>query len=315
MNSTTAYQRNLKPETAAALTFSDAERIAQIWDLKNTWIPYTRAKELIANAQEILDRPPADRMPCLLIWADPNSGKTALKKHYCERHPINPNLGGEATRAPVIGIEISSPGQGALYDSILAAVGAPFRIPDRLDKKRYQVMTLLPRLGTRQLVIDELNTAIAGPLIRQRQFLVALKNLANELNLSIIATGTEEARVALAPDRQLASRFMMEELPRWTDDTEFRSLLESFERRLPLKEVSELQMPGFAKYLLNLSEGYIGEIAEIIMQAAVAAIKSKTEKIDLKVIEGLKWKSPSQRRGEAGGQRTVLASSPAPGKR
>jgi hypothetical protein len=169
-------------------------------------------------------------MQCLLVYADPNSGKTALLRRYCKLHPINQNWDRDAIHAPVIGIEIRSPDEGALYD---------------VEKKRHQVLTILEKIGTRQLLIDELNAVIAGPLLKQRKFLIALKNLLNELEMTAFATGTPDARIALVPDPQLESRFEMEELQRWTDGEEFRKLLESFECRLPLREQSGLQAPIF----------------------------------------------------------------------
>ena len=112
-----------------------------------------------------------------------------------------------------------------------------------------------------------------------------------------------------APDPQLESRFEMQELQRWTDGEELRKLLESFECRLPLREPSELQAPAFARRIYELTEGYIGEIAELLMRAAVKAIVTKKERINRKILDNLNWTTPSQRRGEARGLRKTLASS------
>jgi hypothetical protein len=114
---------------------------------------------------------------------------------------------------------------------------------------------------------------------------------------------TPDARIALAIDQQLESRFEMEELRRWTYGEEFRKLPESFECRLPLREPSELQAPVFAKKIHELSEGFIGEIAELLMHAAIKAIETKRERIDRKLLEELNGKPPSQRRAEARGLR------------
>jgi Bacterial TniB protein len=303
MPETAIELRQLHEMASEALHWDIPARIRRVWDLKTQWIPYTRAKFLIRKAEEVLNRPKAPRLPCLLAYADPNSGKTALLRRYGILHPIDCNQKGDAIHAPAIGIEIRSPDEGALYDSILTAIHAPFRIEDRVQKKRNQVLVILDKIGARQLLTDELNTAIAGPLLKQRNFLVALKNLLNELEMTVFATGTPAARIALALDEQLESRFEMEELRRWTYGEEFRKLLESFECRLPLQEPSELQAPMFAKKIHELSEGYIGEIAELLMRAAVKAIETKRERIDRKLLEELNWKPPSQRRGEARGLR------------
>src|SRR5258708_5746123 len=192
--------RDLHATASEALYWDDAARIKRVWELKAQWIPYTHAKILIRKAEELLNRPKAPRTPCLLVYADPNSGKTELHRQYCRLHPIDSNLEGDSIRGPVIGIETRSPDEGALYDAILRTIHAPFRVQDRADKKRHQVLTILERLETRQLVIDELNTAIAGPFLKRKKFLIALKNLLNELEMTAFAMGTPEARIALAPD-------------------------------------------------------------------------------------------------------------------
>src|ERR1700682_3863472 len=100
----------------------------------------------------------------------------------------------------------------------------------------------------------------------------------------------------------------MQELQRWTDGEELRRLLESFECRLPLREPSKLQAPASARRIYELTEGYIGEIAQLLMRAAVKAIVTKKERIDRKILDNLNWATPSQRRGEARGLRKTLAS-------
>lgn len=84
-------------------------------------------------------------------------------------------------------------------------------------------------------------------------------------------------------------------------DSDFRSLLESFEPHIPLGHASVLQRPSFAEKLQILSEGLLGEIAALLMSAAVLAIKNKTEKIDEEILEKLNWKPPSIRRATGRG--------------
>jgi hypothetical protein len=197
MPETAIELRELREMASEALYWDNPARIRRVWDLKTQWIPYTRAEFLISKAEELLNRPKAPRLPCLLVYADPNSGMTALLRRYGELHPIDSNRGGNAIHAPVIGIEIRSPDEGSLYNSILKAIQAPFKIQDRVQKKRNQILTILEKIGTRQLLLDELNTAISGPLLKQRNFLVALKNLLNEIQMTVFATGTPDARIAL----------------------------------------------------------------------------------------------------------------------
>jgi len=293
--------RELHQVALEALDWDADARIRRVWDLKNQWIPYARANALIRLGEEQLNRPRSPRMPCLLVHAAPNSGKTRLQRHYCALHPNDNNPTGDAIRAEVIGIEIRGPDEGAFYDALLVKLHAPFRIMDHPRKKRHQLMNILERVGTRQLLIDEINMAIAGQALKQKTFLGNLKNLLNELDITLFATGTRRALLAVAVDEQLETRFVKEELAPWSNNTDFRMLLESFEARLPLRQASELQDPRMATLIHGLSEGYLGEAAELVMHAAVKAIKTRAERIDLKILKGLNWRLPSQRRAEARG--------------
>jgi hypothetical protein len=91
----------------------------------------------------------------------------------------------------------------------------------------------------------------------------------------------------------------MIELARWRKGKDFRSLLESFEPHIPLEHASVLQRPSFAEKLQVLSEGLLGELATLLMKAAVLAIRNKTEKIDEEILEKLNFKPPSIRRATA----------------
>jgi hypothetical protein len=47
---------------------------------------------------------------------------------------------------------------------------------------------------------------------------------------------------------------------------------------------------------MSLSEGYIGELSQLLSAAAVHAIQSGREKIDGTVLDEIRWTSPSQRK-------------------
>lgn len=52
--------------------------------------------------------------------------------------------------------------------------------------------------------------------------------------------GTSEAPVAFQSDAQMSSRFTLFEIPRWTENDDFRRLLRTFEQALPLRRPSDL---------------------------------------------------------------------------
>jgi hypothetical protein len=107
--------------------------------------------------------------------------------------------------------------------------------------------------------------------------------------------GTLEAVRAIQADPQLASRFYRAELPLWHMGREYRKLLASFERMLPLKRPSQLSKEPLATKLLAMTEGTIGELSTLLKSAAIYAVRTSAERIDASVLTGLEWEPPSAR--------------------
>lgn len=71
--------------------------------------------------------------------------------------------------------------------------------------------------------------------------------------------------------------------------------LASHETIIPLWEISRLTQKTIAIKLLSMSEGLIGELTAILVIASERAILTQKEKIDLQILEEIKWIAPSQR--------------------
>ena len=111
-----------------------------------------------------------------------------------------------------------------------------------------------------------------------------------------VGAGIKDALRAIHTDRQLGNRFETVVLPRWTLDREFRMLLMSFEQSLPLRNPSNLAGKELATVLLSMSEGTIGELANLLCVAAAAAIKNGREQIDVALLKQVEWTRPSERK-------------------
>jgi hypothetical protein len=140
---------------------------------------------------------------------------------------------------------------------------------------------------------------LAGPLLKQRQFLNVIKHLGNELQIPIVAAGTQDAFNAIQTDPQLANRFEPAVLRRWTMGEDYLRLLASFEVALPLEQRSGLVEPALALKILSLSEGTIGEISALLCRAALEAIERGTEQITVASLEHCEYVAPSERRRAA----------------
>jgi hypothetical protein len=260
------------------------------------WIRYTRAQRILEQLEDLLRDPPAHRMRNLLLVGETNNGKTMLMERFANGHPPDVHLDGNS-HVPVLVVQAPPvPDESRFYNAILTQLYTPFRASSRVDQRQLQVLHLLDAVGVRMLIIDEIHHVLAGTMLKQRHFLNTLKYLGNELKIPIVAVGTRDAFNAIHSDPQLANRFEPVLLPRWTLDEEYLRLLASFESVLPLRNSSGLVQDPLPAKILALSEGTIGEIAAVISAAALYAIRSGREHIDIETLDKCDYVAPSARR-------------------
>jgi Bacterial TniB protein len=281
----------------AVLDADEASRIAYIRALP--LFGYPRAQEGIARLEDLYSHPPISRMPNLLIYGETNNGKTVIADAFVERHAASDNALGDYVTVPVLLVQAPPGGEEMrLLSAILRRLYAPLKQSRRMDYVEGETLRLLRHVNVRILMIDEVHHLLAAGPRGQRQFLHAIKWLGNELRIPIVAFGTEDAFHAINVDPQLANRFERFPLPRWSMGPEYLRVLDSFEARLPIRRRSYLRSDEVANRILGLSEGTIGEIATIIKRAAVRAVKTGEERINMRSLERIGYTPPSRRRSE-----------------
>lgn len=291
---------HLLAKAAAYLSRPDSERITYIRSPR--WIGYPKAQDALDRLENLLTHPKSHRMPNLLIIGDTNNGKTMLARRFSGRHPPEDNPEGEAAVVPVLYVQAPPvPDESRFYNAILELLFAPYKPGDRADRKQYQAIKLMRAVGLRMLIIDEIHHILAGTMSKQKAFLNVIKYLGNELEVPIVGLGTRDAFRAIQTDLQLSNRFDHVLLPRWDNDDEYLRLLVTFERAIPLRNPSNLVEGAVADKIYSMTDGYLGEIARLLQDAAVEAIKSGHEQIDKKVLDRLRWLAPSERRKEPRG--------------
>lgn len=289
------HPSHLLAKAASYLDRPDEERINYIRSPR--WIGYDAANAILERLESLLTYPKTHRMPNLLVVGNTNNGKTMLVKRFCTRHPAEDNKEGKSIVVPVLFVQAPPvPDEGRFYNTILDLLFAPYKPSDRVDRKQFQAIKLMRDVGLRMLIIDEVQHILAGNLTRQRTFLNVIKFLGNELEIPIVAVGTKDAFRALQTDTQLANRFDHAKLPRWKNDDDFIRLLMTFEQMLPLRNPSMLDDQALADRIYSMSDGYIGEISRLLVEAAVAAVKTGKEVIDKRLLESIGWIAPSERR-------------------
>ena len=209
-------------------------------------------------------------MPNLAISAQTNNGKTRLLKHFLSLHQATKGSGGTIS-APVFYLQCPGfPDESRLYNSILLKLCKRFR-PSAPPQEKLV------------LVLDALSK-------------IELRVLANELRISIVCLGTEEMMRVIRSVSSVENRFTPTVLPRWQTDNEFRKLVASFEKIIPLKYPSDLQSATLTSKLLTRSEGTIGELKMLLAATATDAMRNGTERITEEIIDRCKYMSPSERK-------------------
>lgn len=278
------------------LTGTKEERIHKAKEPK--WIKYAAADKLIDRFELLLSYPKRDRMPNVLVFAESNNGKTViLNRFYNKYEAYVDEVTGKVIKQLVLIQAPPTCDERRLYNVILDKLHLPIKTRERIEETKGRVIDVLKELEVKVLIIDEIHNFLSGTGAKQRVTMNALRYLANELKIPIIAAGTNEALSAVRTDKQMANRFKPFELKVWKYDTEYAKLLKSYISILPLKRESRLLEPAIAEKILTLSNGLIGEISDILEQSTIVAIESGVEEITLDILESLDFEPPNNRIG------------------
>ena len=248
------------------------------------WITHDPALGVLAALREAFDQPAGDRMENLLLIAESGMGKTMLLRKFQRDHAMALDAAtGTQPHPIVLALMPEDPSEEAFFLQILKAVGAPF---DPLQRRhrlslRETTFRLLRELGTRMLMIDEINSVLVGSARRQRQFLQLLRFLSNELQVVIVCAGVPEARVALLSDPQLRSRVADISLEPWTAGPELQHFVNRLVQGLPLRQPSPVDSAKLRRLLIERSGGITRSMCRAIERAAAIAIRNGCERIDL----------------------------------
>ena len=257
------------------------------------WIGYSRANEVIEVMQGLMNKVKQHRMPNLLLIGDSNNGKTTIIQDFAER--FGESYSDEHLVVPVCLIQAPpSANEKDLYISLINYFALPYRSSDSAGVLRAQAVHTLRETHVKILIIDEVHSMLTGTARQQRLIMNAIKYLCNALQLPIVLCGTKDAVRILHTDPQHASRFDVAELPLWQNDKEFRRLVGSFERILPLKKPSNLTETSVLNLIYSISGGNIGNIKRLINECAIEAIESGEERITSKMIEDRSWLRPTK---------------------
>jgi len=267
---------HLVPAYRQHAALPDAERIA--WIRADRWLELEQARAALARLEDLLAYPPRDRMPCVLLYGDTGMGKTKIIRKFLRDHPARFDSATGVTTMPVVAMQMpAEPIERDVYGELLASLGAPGRIDAATHRQKEVCRSLLRSMGARMLIIDEIHAMLAGSFRQQRIFLNVIRFLANDLKAPLVCAGTDLARQSLLTDPQLAERFEVIHLRRWSNDRSLAQLLSSLGATLPLRRPSALETSEVRKRVLELTDGVTVRIFRLIETVAVESIRSGAE--------------------------------------
>jgi hypothetical protein len=263
------------------------------------YVDYEAGQAVLGRLTWLYDHPKVPRPPCSLVYGDTNNGKTALAYKFARDH--NPREGGpDYGKRPVLYVHAPPFADlSGFYDSILRALNAPFRSTARAQAKWDQLLQLLNAVGTRVLILDEVNNLLIGKVDQRSMVLNSLKSLSNELRVPVVAMGTQDAVRVFQTDQQLGNRFEPMGIPRWTLSREYALFIARYVHSLDLQNESDVRNPSVFQRIHAMSEGLTGETCKLLALAAEMAIESGRELIDMEMLDQVPWVAPSERRRAA----------------
>ncbi len=260
----------------------DAEERVQLI-LRDRWVSYPQGAAALERLAELLRGARRTRMPSLLVFGEPDIGKTTiLKKFMRGREPVFDEGTGQG-RAEVVAVEAPPVADEArLYGAILDAIGAPVPRGGIVDLER-ATYAQLRRLDTRLLVIDETNNLVIGSAGAQRRTLAALRRMANQLALSFAFFGTAEALNAIMSDPQVEGRSQPFRLSRLAHDADYAAIVRAVVAYLPLQNPSPCD-DDLVGCVHELTAGSPGKTFRLLNAAAVRAIDDGSERITIGLV-------------------------------
>lgn len=274
-------------ETQEIKFASRSERIVAVQ--RELIICHTRFEKALNHVLWMVKEQPRSRAPGLIVTGPTASGKTTfglqVVRAYAQMPPTSlvDNLPPCAVMISLTALATTR----AVYGRILASTNAPVNGHQRLADRELVVESTLRRINCRLLVLDEIQDILGGSVREQQRVRDAIKHLMNDLRLPILALGTETSANAFDSDLHLRARFQVIKFGIWKFDNELMNLLASMETKLPLQGNINLRSAEIVNRILEISEGRLGLIVEVVRNAAIEAIATGKETITVDMLRPL----------------------------
>ena len=243
------------------------------------WIAFDRATSVLNRLISLVEMPQQSRMPGLMVYGSSGIGKTMIANRMAARFPTEYNQDLGTTRTPILLLQAPpAPDERRFYQHILSTIGAPVFGRHTVAELEIRALSHLREMDLKMIMIDEVHNLLAGTFREQRRFLNMLRFLTNDLKVSLVVFGVNEAVDAIRGDDQLARRLDEHYLPLWEDDVEFSRLIQTLISAMSLEKPSSLSVQSLRK-ILGATGGITSRIFIMMKSLAVDAIETGKERI------------------------------------
>jgi GTPase SAR1 family protein len=278
---------HLHPKSRALVDLPIEDRIIARWP--SLWIGHRAADNIFTTLDRYLITPPSIRPRNLLVFGESGVGKSTILRRWESRvraanakRVESEEFDGAGDWMVLPAIRIQTPPAGdetKLYNNILLEFGMKVSPSMGLAQKELMVRQLIAQCGVKVLLMDEFHNALSGRFDKRLHFNVLIKNLTNETGVPIVAAGTASVDQVFQTEDQLNRRFNRIKIERMKLDNEWRKILRAYGKLIPLRQPSDLTDPSLSERLYALSNGIIGELSNLLYDAALAAVDSGEERI------------------------------------
>lgn len=265
---------------------SDADK-KRIQDMqKGRWLPHPFAKKILTDLELILNQPKIDGAPMgKAVIGRSGSGKTTVLKHFVHQHLTSAD---SALHQPIYVNVPSGPNLNALLISILEAVNDFKATARTAGEKEKRIKRILSNLEPSIIIFDEAQNLAEGTSKQTRNCFNAIKSISNELSIPTVLAGTDDLIPAIGKDEQYMRRWRATRLETYSGNNQaFVELVNVMVKGLGLKN-QEFPLPKTVYVKIhNYSDGVIGLVKELLINAAIQAIEDKSERIKVTHINPL----------------------------
>ncbi|AYR23368.1 TniB family NTP-binding protein [Herbaspirillum rubrisubalbicans] len=279
-----------KARQDALLSVPERRRII----LADKWFNYDGARELMAHMEWLYEHPTVDRPPNMLLTGDSNSGKSALLKRLMSKYPSRYDPNDSADYVPILRIDMptSCPPVKLFLAEFISALRLPLLSNATAVTMKAQMDRVLPKLGTKIIIIDEFQTILNGSPKAAINIRDELTLLSNRYRLPIILTGMDSARTVMRGDPQLDNRFEKFQIKRITDQKTAGAIVKKWLGECPLQKRSTIDFWLLTDHVIRNSGGLIGHMMAFLQRASEFAIDSGEESFTENTLRKMRWSMP-----------------------